>query len=141
MFRQNSEINFKKNEMNLTGFSSDYEQNQNKKSTLLYDSTSKTNVSLDNDNYNTMLHYKIKYNCNKKKNNSKNGYLNSSKDEHYPSSDKDGTIVSDNSSLFLFNPNTKNKISYSDLIESMDDLSDVVTPALKHNIVCNFKAR
>ncbi|SCN59571.1 conserved Plasmodium protein, unknown function [Plasmodium chabaudi chabaudi] len=141
MFRQNSEINFKKNEMNLTGFSSDYEQNQNKKSTLLYDSTSKTNVSLDNDNYNTMLHYKIKYNCNKKKNNSKNGYLNNSKDEHYPSSDKDGTIVSDNSSLFLFNPNTKNKISYSDLIESMDDLSDVVTPALKHNIVCNFKAR
>ncbi|EUD71979.1 hypothetical protein YYG_02680 [Plasmodium vinckei petteri] len=134
MLRQNSEINFKENEMNLTGFSSDYEHNQNKKSTLLYDSTSKTNVSLDNDNYNNMLHYKIKYNCNNKKNNSKNG-------EYYPSSDKDGTIISDNSSLFLFNPNTKNKISYSDLIESMDDLSDVATPALKHNIVCNFKAR
>ncbi|VEV55964.1 conserved Plasmodium protein, unknown function [Plasmodium vinckei vinckei] len=142
MLRQNSEINFKENEMNLTGFSSDYEHNQNKKSTLLYDSTSKTNVSLDNDNYNNMLHYKIKYNSNnKKKKNSKNIDLNNSKREYDPSSDKDGTIISDNSSLFLFNPNTKNKISYSDLIESMDDLSDDVTPALKHNIVCSFKAR
>ncbi|CAD2090112.1 conserved Plasmodium protein, unknown function [Plasmodium vinckei brucechwatti] len=141
MFRQNSEINFKENEINnLTGFSSDYEHNQNKKSTLLYDSTSKTNVSLDNDNY--KLHYKIKYNSNnKKKSNFKNGDLNNSKGEYYPSSDKDGTIISDNSSLFLFNPNIKNKISYSNLIESMDDLSDDVTPALKHNIVCNFKAR
>ncbi|SCM21083.1 conserved Plasmodium protein, unknown function [Plasmodium berghei] len=145
MFRQNSEINFKENTMHLIGISSDYEQNQNKKSTLLYDSTSKTNVSFDS--YDNMLHYKIQYNCNnnnnlkKKKKNSEIELMNNTKGEYYSLSDKNDTTISGNSSLFLFNPNTKSKISFNNLIESMDDLSEDATPALKHNIVCNFKTR
>ncbi|WBY56705.1 hypothetical protein Py17XNL_000801745 [Plasmodium yoelii yoelii] len=160
MFRQNSEINFKENTMHLTSLSSDYERNKNKKSTLLYDSTSKTNLTINSDSYNNMLHYKIKYNCNsnnddnddnndnnmkkkrkKKKKNSEIGLINNTKREYYPPSDKNDTTISGDSSLFLFNQNSKSKISFNNLIESMDDLSGDSTPVLKHNIVCNFKAR